>query len=154
MAKKKAVTGFKTKSKKNKKAKKPKSKKCKGEKEKTSRKLGLGVQDICSALTELQVDATVSGQSIPSYESVPNSSRNNRRNEKAQLRKSAETNISRLFQKLSCSNAPKGSINVDTKSQGMLAPYITLTPSSNRLSPRYRGLYNVFFAPSVIGPLN
>ena len=133
MAKKKAVTGFKTKSKKNKKAKKPKSKKCKGEKEKTSRKLGLGVQDICSALTELQVDATVSGQSIPSYESVPNSSRNNRRNEKAQLRKSAETNISRLFQKLSCSNAPKRSINVDTKSQGMLAPYITLTPSCNRL---------------------
>ena len=130
MAKKKAVTGFKTKSKKNKKAKKPKSKKCKGEKEKASKKLGLGVQDICSALTELQVDATVSGQSIPSYESVPYSFRNIRRKDKTQLRKSPETNISRLFQKLSCSSVPANSIK-DTKIQGMVKTYISFPFSRN-----------------------
>ena len=118
MARKKAVTGFKTKSKKNKKAKKPKSKKCKEEKEKASRKFGLGVQDICSALNELQVDTTYSGKSIPSYESIQCPSRNIRRKNNAQLRKSAETNMSKLFQKLSCSTAPQRSINTDTKTQG------------------------------------
>ena len=106
---------------------------CKECKEKTSKKLGLGVQDICSALTGLQVDATVSHQSIPSYENVPYSLRNVRRKEKTQLRKSDETNISRLFQKLSCSSVPQGSIN-DTIIQGMVTPHISFPHSRDNIS--------------------
>ena len=119
MAKKKSVTGFKTKSKKHKKAKKPKSKKCKEEKDKAARKLGLGVQEICSALTDLQVDPTVAGKSSPPLKSSRKTRSNIKRNEKEQIGTNVETNISRLFKKLSCSST-QGSMDVKSKIKGML----------------------------------
>ena len=95
MAKKKS-TSFKTKSKKNKKSKKPKSKKNKGEKEKEAKKIGMGLKDICSALTDLQVD-TNSAKILP----IISSEKEKRPKEKFDK---SEKSISRLFQKLSCDN--------------------------------------------------
>ena len=95
MAKKKS-TSFKTKSKKNKKSKKPKSKKNKGEKEKEAKKIGMGLKDICSALTDLQVDAN-SAKILP----IISSEKEKRPKEKFDK---SEKSISRLFQKLSCDN--------------------------------------------------
>ena len=91
---KKKSSSFKTKSKKNKKSKKPKSKKNKGEKEKETQKIGMGLRDICSALTGLQVDAN-SSKDFPILPSEKKKTLKTNSNK-------AETSISRLFQRLSC----------------------------------------------------
>ena len=93
MAKKK-MSNFKTKSKKNKKSKKPKSKKHKEEKEKEAKKIGMGLKDICSALTGLQVDTNT-------QKPFPGTSSGREKRSKEKLDRE-ETSISRLFQKLSC----------------------------------------------------
>lgn len=106
MPKKKGSTGFKTKSKKNKKTRRPKSKKCKGEKEKAAKKLELGLKDICSSLTGLQVDGTTSHHSaLLSNEILMDSRKNIKKDIKKQKSsRKVESNISKLFQRLSCGN--------------------------------------------------
>ena len=106
MPKKKGSTGFKTKSKKNKKTRRPKSKKCKGEKEKAAKKLELGLKDICSSLTGLQVDGTTSHHSALLSNEIYMDSRKNFKKDikKQKSSRKVESNISKLFQRLSCGN--------------------------------------------------
>ena len=102
MAKRRPVSGFKTKSKKNKKSKKPKSKKGKAEKEKRAEKIGLGLKDICTALTDLKVDASACNKANASYKNIPGQSKIKSSKRDNDSSKKADLHISKLFQKLSC----------------------------------------------------
>ena len=111
MAKKK-LSNFKTKSKKNKKSKKPKSKKNKGEKEKDVKKMSMGLKDICSALTGLQVDSSSLKSNLLTVKSPERDKKS-----KSQFDKE-EKSITRLFQKLSCDiNGQKNETKASTSSK-------------------------------------
>ena len=118
MAKRKVTARFKTKSKKNKSKKTKHKKSAKEEREKETKKIGLGLKDICSALTELQVSASdlkeqenTSSDLSLGNQCIQNSrkcARKERKRKKVMCRKT-ESNISRLFQKLSCSTESSNS---------------------------------------------
>ena len=107
MAKRKVTPGYKTKSKKNKKSKKVKSKKSKLDREWADQKVGLGLKDICTALTGLQVDANVSKENEATLlhneaKNFPRKSIKKDRKKKERMCHKVESNISKLFQKLTC----------------------------------------------------
>lgn len=119
MARRKQTAGFKTKSKKNKKSKKVKSKKsAKEEREKETKKIELGLKDICSALNGLEVCASVpkeeksASSGLPVTGELTQKSRKTARRErhrKERICRKTESNISRLFQKLTCSSESSSS---------------------------------------------
>ena len=102
MAKRRQVSGFKTKSKKNKKSKKPKSKKGKFEREKRAEKIGLGLKDICTALTDLKVDASTCDKANASYKNKSGQCKIKSSKREYDSSKKEDLHISKLFQKLSC----------------------------------------------------
>ena len=107
MAKRRPVSGFKTKSKKNKKSKKPKSKKGKVEREKRAEKIGLGLKDICTALTDLKVDASACDKANASYKNIPGQSKM-----KTSKRQFFEANFSPDGEKLNSTYVPNIDINL------------------------------------------
>lgn len=121
MAKRKTTAGFKTKSKKNKKSRKVKSKKYKEERRK-AQKIEMGLKDICSALTQLQVDATVSEKEVYSVpqDEVHNFTKRNVGDRKTKKHKccKVEPNISRLLQKLSFGGESSTLKNSEFQAQG------------------------------------